>query len=114
MYTLSKEVPYRKGYVRARYSALCPYLFIIIIKTQFKHISFLYSYTHTWLYGPKDIEKIRETSTKEYYYKCGYNTIKATRTKQENKNQDDFEFISCLPSPKTYNEKYHLKTISIN
>ncbi|KAI9263631.1 hypothetical protein EDC94DRAFT_670893 [Helicostylum pulchrum] len=53
----------------------------------------------------QDKERIRKTSTKEYYHNCDYNNVKATRMKHQNENQRDFEFISGLPFLKTNNEE---------
>ena len=47
-------------------------------------------------------ERIRKTSTKEYYHMCGYNMATQKRMQHQLQNQDDFNFISRLPSLKTY------------
>jgi transcription elongation factor Elf1 len=47
-------------------------------------------------------ERIRRTSSKEYYHLCGYNHAAQERKKHQQDHQDDFKFISKLPSLRTY------------
>ncbi|CEP20106.1 hypothetical protein [Parasitella parasitica] len=48
-------------------------------------------------------ERIRRTSCKEYFHMCGFNLAKQKRMQHQNNNQQDFDFISKLPTLKTSN-----------